>query len=152
MQSIVVQEADFDVGSEYAQLVANNPSDGAVVFFVGRMREFNQGNKVNNLCLEHYPGMTEKALADIVSEAHQRFTISRTRLLHRVGPLHVEDQIVFVGCTSPHREEAFAAAQFIMDYLKTRAPFWKKEVTQDGDSLWVDAADKDTQAAAKWNG
>lgn len=150
MHYISVQQADFNVGDEYQQLVAENPVDGAVVFFVGRMREFNQGQKVNTLTLEHYPGMTEKALKDIVIDAEQRFKISRTRVIHRVGALNLEDQIVFVGTSSPHREEAFSAAQFIMDYLKTRAPFWKKEVNQSGNSSWVDAAEKDTEAAKQW--
>lgn len=150
MHHISVQQNDFDIGSEYQQLITENPIDGAVVFFIGRMREFNQGQKVNTLTLEHYPGMTEKALADIASEAEDRFNISRTRVIHRVGPLKLEDQIVFVGISSPHREEAFLAAQFIMDYLKTRAPFWKKEVNQNGESCWVDAAEKDTHAAQQW--
>lgn len=150
MHYISVQQEDFIVGDEYLQLVSENPVDGAVVFFVGRMREFNQGQKVSTLTLEHYPGMTEKALAGIVSEAEQRFNISRIRVIHRIGALNLEDQIVFVGTSSPHREEAFAAAQFIMDYLKTRAPFWKKEVNHDGDSSWVDAAEKDSHAAEKW--
>lgn len=150
MHHISVQQNDFDIGSEYQQLITENPIDGAVVFFIGRMREFNQGQKVNTLTLEHYPGMTEKALADIASEAEDRFNISRTRVIHRVGPLKLEDQIVFVGISSPHREEAFLAAQFIMDYLKTRAPFWKKEVNQNGESCWVDAAGKDTHAAQQW--
>lgn len=150
MHFISVQTTDFDVGHEYQQLVTENPADGAVVFFVGRMREFNQGQKVNTLTLEHYPGMTEKSLEDITIEAKQRFSINRARVIHRVGPLNLEDQIVFVGISSAHREEAFSAAQFIMDYLKTRAPFWKKEVNQHGDSNWVDAAEKDTRAAQQW--
>jgi len=147
---ICVQHANFDVNYEYQQLTHNNKSDGAVVFFVGRMRELNQGQAVNTLTLEHYPGMTEKALSDIVTEAQQRFEISRCRIIHRVGKLELEDQIVFVGISSHHRQEAFSAAQFIMDYLKTRAPFWKKETTQSGNEIWVEAANKDKLAAEQW--
>lgn len=150
MHYIEVQKKDFDVGYEYQQLVKDNSSDGAVVFFVGRMREFNQGQKVSELTLEHYPGMTEKALTDIAALAKKRFSISRCRIIHRVGELSLEDQIVFVGISSPHRNEAFAAAQFIMDYLKTRAPFWKKETTSAGNSIWLDATESDAAAAQRW--
>jgi|TARA_B110000116_G_C16794733_1_gene565911 molybdopterin synthase catalytic subunit len=150
MHYIAVQEKDFNVGYEYQQLIKDNSSDGAVVFFVGRMREFNQGQNVSALTLEHYPGMTEKALNDIIIEARQRFNISRSRVIHRVGDLSLQDQIVFVGISSPHRDEAFAAAQFIMDYLKTRAPFWKKETTSAGNSIWLDATESDATAAQKW--
>ena len=150
MHYIEVQKKDFDVGYEYQQLVKDNSSDGAVVFFVGRMREFNQGQKVSALTLEHYPGMTEKALTDITALAQKRFSISRCRIIHRVGELSLEDQIVFVGISSPHRDEAFAAAQFIMDYLKTRAPFWKKETTSAGNSIWLDATESDAAAAQRW--
>lgn len=150
MHYIAIQEKDFNVGYEYQQLIKDNSSDGAVVFFVGRMREFNQGQNVSALTLEHYPGMTEKALNGIIIEARQRFNISRSRVIHRVGDLSLQDQIVFVGISSPHRDEAFAAAQFIMDYLKTRAPFWKKETTSAGKSIWLDATESDATAAQKW--
>ena len=149
MISIQVQEADFSVADEYQTLCDDNRTDGAVVFFVGRVRELNQGANVSDLHLEHYPGMTEKSLGNIVSQAQERWPIQRIRLIHRVGTMAIEDQIVFVGVSSPHREAAFEACHFIMDYLKTEAPFWKKEVAQEGER-WVDALEKDTQARAKW--
>lgn len=146
---ISVQKHDFDISHEYATLREDNRSDGAIVFFSGLVREMNQGSKVSGLSLEHYPGMTEKALHAIVDEACQRWPLNRVRLIHRIGQLAISDQIVFVAVTSSHREAAFAACHFIMDFLKSRAPFWKKEVTSDGER-WVEALSKDQQALNKW--
>jgi len=146
---IAVQQADFDVAHEYAELRNDNRSDGAVVFFTGLVREMNQGAQVSGLTLEHYPGMTEKALQQIVADACSRWPVNRVRLIHRVGTLAISDQIVFVGVSSSHREAAFDACYYIMDYLKNRAPFWKKEVTSQGER-WVEALDKDKQALDKW--
>lgn len=146
---ISVQEHDFDVGLEYSNLIASNATDGAVVCFTGLVRDFNQGNMVHGLTLEHYPGMTEKALLEIVTEAKSRWPLGKVRVIHRVGDLDLGDQIVFVGVTSRHREAAFEANQFIMDFLKNRAPFWKKERTNDG-QRWVEAEDKDKKAQERW--
>lgn len=148
--SISIQEADFDLGSELTALRADDARVGALVSFVGLVRDMNEGCGVAEMTLEHYPGMTEKALAAIVAEAGQRWDIYATRVIHRVGPLHPCDQIVLVAVTSAHRGEAFAACEFIMDYLKTRAPFWKKEVTPQG-ARWVDARDSDESAALRWD-
>jgi molybdopterin synthase catalytic subunit len=148
--SIQVQEADFLIQQEYDVLCANNTDDGAVVFFVGRVRDLNEGDEVFSMSLEHYPGMTEKALAEIVNEAQDRWTLNRVRVIHRVGELKPSDQIVFVGVSSPHREEAFQGAQFIMDYLKTQAPFWKKEATGAGER-WVDAKASDADKETRWS-
>ena len=148
--SISVQEKDFDVASEYAALSESNEQDGAVVFFVGKVRNHNQNKMVTGLSLEHYPGMTEKSLADIVNQAHQRWELGRVRVIHRYGDLGLGEQIVFVGTTSKHRQSAFESAAFIMDYLKTRAPFWKKETTVTG-SHWVVARESDELEAQKWN-
>ncbi len=146
---ISVQQNDFDVSHEYAILRENNRSDGAIVFFSGLVRELNQGSKVSGLSLEHYPGMTEKALQAVVEEACQRWPLNRIRLIHRIGQLEISDQIVFVGVSSSHREAGFSACHFIMDFLKNRAPFWKKEVTSDGER-WVEALVKDQVAMDKW--
>ena len=145
---ISVQQEDFDPGVEYQQL-ENSQSVGAITTFTGTVRNLNLGDQVGGLFLEHYPGMTEKALQVIVDEAQQRWTLQAVRLIHRIGQLHPGDRIVFVGVTSAHRKEAFAACEFIMDYVKTRAPFWKKETTPDGDR-WVDARDSDQEAAERW--
>jgi molybdopterin synthase catalytic subunit len=120
-----------------------------VVTFVGLVRDINQGNSVKELTLEHYPGMTEKSLKTIVQQAKQRWSLGKVRVIHRIGRLKLNDQIVFVGVTSRHREAAFAASQFIMDYLKNQAPFWKKETTDDGED-WVDFNEKDQQAMQRW--
>lgn len=147
--SIRIQEADFDLGAELTALSAGDARVGAVVSFVGLVRDMNEGCGVSEMTLEHYPGMTEKALEAIVEEARQRWDIYATRVIHRVGPLKPCDQIVLVAVSSAHRGEAFAACEFIMDYLKTRAPFWKKEATAEG-ARWVDARDSDDSAAARW--
>ncbi|MEW5782740.1 MAG: molybdopterin synthase catalytic subunit MoaE [Pseudomonadota bacterium] len=142
-----VQEADFDVGAEVAALSAGDPEAGAVASFVGLVR----GGEVHAMTLEYYPGMTEDALAEIVAQAKARWQLRRVRVIHRVGRLLPLDRIVFVGVASSHRHDAFAACEFIMDYLKTRAPFWKKEETPAG-SRWVDARESDDLAAARWEG
>ncbi len=146
---IKVTEQDFNIAEEYQLMIADNPTDGAVVFFVGLVRDFNQGADVSGLFLEHYPAMTQKSLEAIVEQAKQRWSLGRVRLIHRVGQLQVNDQIVFVAVSSKHREDSFQAAQFIMDYLKTEAPFWKKENTISGER-WVEASEKDSKARAQW--
>lgn len=146
---ICIQEGDFDVGEEYKALVNNDTSAGAVVTFVGRVRDLNLARNVQGLHIEHYPGMTEKSLQAIVEEARLRWNILRFKIIHRIGDLHLGDNIVFVGVTSAHREDAFSAADFLMDYLKTRAPFWKKELTDQG-SVWIESQDKDVIAAKRW--
>ncbi|WP_036800412.1 MULTISPECIES: molybdopterin synthase catalytic subunit MoaE [Photobacterium] len=145
---ISVQFEDFSVADEYAKL-AEGTDAGAVVTFIGKVRDFNQGDSVTGLSLEHYPGMTEKSLAEIVEQARERWPLLKTRVIHRVGDLELGDQIVFVGVTSAHRGAAFEACEFIMDYLKTQAPFWKKEQTPE-ESRWVDARETDTTAADRW--
>lgn len=145
---IRVGQENFSVGDEY-QWLSQCEDDGAVVTFTGKVRNHNLGDNVSALTLEHYPGMTEKALSEIVSEARERWPLQRISLIHRVGAMYPGDEIVFVGATSAHRSMAFEAAEFIMDYLKTRAPFWKREATEQGDR-WVDARDSDHQAAKRW--
>jgi len=149
MINISVQTEDFLVQNEYDQMCLTNTEDGAIVFFVGRVRDLNDGDDVYSMTLEHYPGMTEKSLHDIVEQAKSRWALSRVRVIHRVGQLTPADQIVFVATASPHRDAAFAGAQFIMDFLKTQAPFWKKESTQKGDR-WVDAKESDNKKAGTW--
>ncbi len=146
---IRVQAQDFDLSAEVAQLRAANPMVGAVVSFIGTVRDMNDGSRVAEMELEHYPGMTEKALENIAAQAKARWNIFDALVIHRVGPLKPLDQIVLVAVTSAHRGEAFAACEFIMDYLKTQAPFWKKEQTPEG-ARWVDARAADDQALAKW--
>ncbi len=148
--SVSVQSEDFDVGHEYAALVSDDASAGAVVFFVGRVRDFNDGRQVAGLSLEYYPGMTEKVLENLLNEAKQRWQIISAKIIHRFGDLLLEDQIVFVGVTSAHREHAFHAAEFLMDFLKTRAPFWKKEIQPGGGAVWVEAKKTDSDAAEQW--
>lgn len=144
-----VQTADFDLSTEVAQLRLSNPRVGAVVSFVGTVRDLNEGAAVSAMELEHYPVMTERALEQIVQQAKARWPICEALVIHRVGPLQPGEQIVLVAVTSPHRGEAFAACEFIMDYLKTQAPFWKKEQTPQG-ARWVDARESDDTALAKW--
>ena len=147
---IRIQEADFDVSAELAGLRKGDPRVGAVVTFLGTVRDMNDGNQVKGMMLEHYAGMTEKALEEIISQAKARWDIYNTLVIHRIGPLLPEDQIVMVAVTSAHRGEAFAACEFIMDYLKTAAPFWKKEDTPEG-ARWVDARIADDVAMTRWN-
>ena len=141
---------DFDAGREIAALRGSNAKVGAVVSFIGTVRDINEGEVVTALTLEHYPGMTEKSLGEIVDEARSRFDIIDALVIHRVGALRPTDQIVLVAVTATHRGQAFDACGFVMDYLKTRAPFWKKEATPSG-THWVDARDSDDSAAARWN-
>lgn len=148
---IRVQAADFDLSRELAALRAGDGRVGAVVSFVGTVRDLNDGSAVSEMELEHYPGMTEKALEDIVAQARVRWPLYGVLVIHRVGPLAPLDQIVLVACSSAHRGEAFAACEFIMDYLKTDAPFWKKEQTPEG-ARWVDARASDDSAKRKWLG
>lgn len=145
---ICVQEADFSVMDEYNALNQAD-CDGAIVTFVGKVRDMNLGENVTGLTLEHYPGMTEKALASIVDEARTRWPLTYVKVIHRVGRLSIGEQIVFVGVSSAHREAAFQACEFMMDYLKTRAPFWKKEQLTDT-ARWIEARDSDSQAIERW--
>lgn len=146
---IRVQTDDFDVGSEYQALCEQTDADGAVVFFVGKVRNQNLDRQVDALYLEHYPGMTEASLKQLVEQASSRWQIGNCRVIHRIGHITVGEQIVFVGVTSMHRQAAFEAGQFLMDKLKTEAPFWKKELTQDGEH-WVEARQSDTDQVKKW--
>lgn len=147
--TVRVQTEDFDLTTEIAQLRAGFPKVGAVVNFVGTVRDLNDGEQVAEMELEHYPGMTEKALQNIIAQARSRWDLFDALVIHRVGPLKPLDQIVLVAVTSAHRGEAFAACEFIIDYLKTEAPFWKKEQTPQG-ARWVDARVSDDVALQKW--
>jgi molybdopterin synthase catalytic subunit len=149
MNNVRVQTGDFDLGLEVARLREGDARVGAVVAFVGTVRDLNDGAQVAAMELEHYPGMTEKALDDIAAQAAARWPLFATLVIHRVGPLLPLDQIVLVAVTAAHRGDAFAACEFIMDYLKTEAPFWKKEDTPDG-ARWVDARVTDDTARARW--
>ena len=153
MATIRVQQEDFDVGAEIAAMRNDNARDvskiGAIAAFVGLVRDINDNAGVATLTLEHYPGMTEKALATIVAEAESRWALLGCTVIHRVGTLKPTDQIVLVIVASSHRGHAFEASQFIMDYLKTDAPFWKKEVTSVGER-WVDSRESDAMAASRW--
>ncbi|TSA22997.1 MAG: molybdopterin synthase catalytic subunit MoaE [Betaproteobacteria bacterium] len=144
---IAVQAAPFDLGAEIAALHRDTPAVGAVASFLGTVR--NEAGTVSEMCLEHYPGMTEKALAEIVQNAQTRWALHSVTVIHRIGPLAPCDPIVMVAVASAHRDAAFAACAFIMDFLKTQAPFWKQETTADG-AHWVDAKDSDTGACARW--
>lgn len=147
--SVRVQTTAFDPGAEVNALHAANRGVGAVVSFVGHVRDFNDGQEVSGMFLEHYPGMTEKALDKIVEQARERWSLLGVEVLHRVGHLQPGEPIVFVGVTSAHRQAAFKACEFIMDYLKTRAPFWKRENTPEG-PRWVEGRVSDQQAAQRW--
>jgi len=146
---VTVQTEDFDLGREVAALRAADASIGAVAAFIGTVRDRNDGLGVSSMELEHYPGMTERAIEAMIDAAMQRFGISGARVIHRVGLLQPLDQIMMVAVTSPHRGSAFQACEFLMDYLKTQAPFWKKEQTPDG-ARWVDARVSDDAALARW--
>jgi molybdopterin synthase catalytic subunit len=147
--AVRIQTEDFDAGAEIARLRAGNLEIGAVASFVGMVRDRNDGDAVATLTLDHYSGMTEKAIEAIVAEARARWDIIDVTVIHRVGELKPLDQIVLVVVAARHRGDAFAACEFIMDYLKTRAPFWKKEQTPDG-ARWVDARTSDDEAAERW--
>lgn len=152
MQSIckvVVQTEAFDTGAEIDALHVADPRVGAVASFVGAVRDVNDEQAVRTLTLEHYAGMTEKAIRDIVDQAAERWVVYRCTVIHRVGTLGPTERIVFVGVASAHRGDAFAACEFIMDYLKTKAPFWKKETTGAGER-WVASRESDAHAAARW--
>ncbi|MFL6716326.1 MAG: molybdopterin synthase catalytic subunit MoaE [Burkholderiaceae bacterium] len=145
-----VQTEDFDLSTEVRQLRAGRPDVGAVATFTGTVRDVNEGASVAEMELEHYPGMTEKALEDIVERAMLRFNLADALVIHRVGPMRPQEQIVLVVTLSAHRGEAFAACEFIMDYLKSEAPFWKKEQTPQG-ARWVDARSSDEAALRRWS-
>jgi len=148
--TVRIQTGDFDVGAEMAAMRHGNPKIGAIASFVGVVRDLNEGADVAEMTLEHYPGMTEKELEKIVGEARARWDIYDALVVHRVGTLKPTDQIVLVVVASAHRGEAFQACEFLMDYLKTRAPFWKKEKTPQG-GRWVDARTADDAAADRWS-
>ncbi len=146
---VSIQTQDFDISAELAALRAGQAGVGAVCSFLGAVRDRNEGDAVASMELEHYPGMTEKAIEAMIDEAHQRFDILGARVIHRVGLLQPMDQIVWVAVTSAHRGQSFLACEFLMDYLKTQAPFWKKEQTPQG-ARWVDARVSDDAALARW--
>jgi len=148
-RSVSVQQGDFDLTAEVAALRARDGQVGAVATFVGTVRDRNDGTPISAMELEHYPGMTEQAIDAMIGEARRRFDIRGVRVIHRVGPLYPGDQIVLVAVTSAHRHQAFEACEFLMDYLKTQAPFWKKETTSEG-ARWVDARQADDAALARW--
>lgn len=146
---IRVQQNDFVVADEY-QALADDNNDGAVVTFIGKVRDFNEGLGVQGLSLEHYPGMTEKILCNLEAEAREHWQLNKVTIIHRVGDLKLGEQIVFIGVTSPHRKAAFAACEFLIDFLKTKAPFWKKELTTEG-SKWLDAKASDNEVSQQWS-
>ncbi len=147
--TVRIQTADFDLSTEIAALRSGDLQVGAIVSFVGTVRDMNEGSQVNSMELEHYAGMTEKALADIIVEAKSRWSIHEALVIHRIGKMLPSEQIVLVAVTGQHRGEAFTACEFIIDYLKTAAPFWKKEATPTGEH-WVDARSTDDEAMARW--
>ena len=146
---ISIQEADFNVQDEMNAFKTDCPKIGAICCFTGLVREFGDKSDLTGMFLEHYPGMTEKALQSIIDQAHDRWPINQVRVIHRVGELKMSDQIVFVGVSSAHREASFSACEFIMDYLKVDAPFWKKERTTSSES-WVEEKGTDQQRAKRW--
>ncbi|MFB1014264.1 MAG: molybdopterin synthase catalytic subunit MoaE [Alteromonadaceae bacterium] len=150
LTEVSIQEIDFNLAEEVALLEKNNDLDGAIVTFTGRVRNKNEGLAVTALTLEHYPGMTEKSLEKIIKKAKERWNIGRVKIIHRIGRLTIGEQIVFVGVTSQHRQDAFAANEFIMDFLKVKAPFWKKELTEEGDK-WLKAKNSDCHKAEQWS-
>jgi len=147
--AVRIQTDDFDAGAEIARMRHDNPAIGAIACFIGLVRDVNAGDRVSQLTLEHYPGMTQKALEQIVEQAKARWDLIELLVIHRIGQLSPTDQIVLVAVASAHRGEAFAACEFVMDYLKTQAPFWKKESTPQG-SRWVEARSSDEVAAQRW--
>jgi len=149
MQRVSIQTEDFDLGAEVAALRAGDPGVGAVATFIGTVRESSEGQSVSEMELEHYPGMTERAIEAMIAAAMLRFDIRAARVVHRVGLLAAGAQIVMVAVASAHRGQAFQACEFLMDYLKTQAPFWKKETTPAG-ARWVDARGADDAALARW--
>ncbi len=149
VDTITIQTDDFNHGNEYQQLRSDSPAIGAIVTFTGLVRDFNTTPDVTGLYLECYPAMVHTTLRAIIEQAKQRWPVHQVRIIHRIGQLQASDQIVFVGVNSPHREASFNACHFIMDYLKTEAPFWKKENTTKGDK-WVEARTSDEQAKQRW--
>ena len=147
---ISVQTQDFDFAYEYQKLRESNNNDGAIVTFVGLVRDMNLQKSVSSLFLEHYPAMTEKVLNNIVEKARAKWQLGSVSIIHRIGQLKVSEQIVFVGVTSQHRQSAYHANEFVMDYLKTQAPFWKKETTSDGDK-WIEAKASDMEKTQNWS-
>jgi molybdopterin synthase catalytic subunit len=148
-ERVAIQTGDFDLTAEVDALRRHDRRVGAVCAFVGTVRDRNDGSQVSSMELEHYPGMTERAIEAMIDEAHRRFDVHAVRVIHRVGLLQPLDQIVMVAVTSAHRGECFQACEFLMDYLKTQAPFWKKEQTPEG-ARWVDARVSDDAALARW--
>jgi len=147
---ICVQSEDFDFAHQYQKLRDSNNSDGALVTFVGLVRDMNLQQSVSGLFLEHYPAMTEKVLINIVDKARAKWQLGSVSIIHRIGQLQVSEQIVFVGVTSQHRQSAYHANEFIMDFLKTQAPFWKKETTTEGDK-WIEAKASDMDKSRRWS-
>lgn len=148
--SVQIQQEAFDLSHETESLRAGNPAIGAIASFIGYVRDIHDGQPVRGLTLEHYPGMAEKEISQIIEEAKGRWSLEKVRVVHRIGELKPGDPIVFVGVASEHRGDAFAACEFIMDYLKTRAPFWKKQQGSDGSSEWLDARESDQARLEKW--
>lgn len=148
--TVSIQAEDFDVAQLQRQLLSDAASEGAVACFTGYVRASNENRSVDSMELEHYPGMTEKSIGAILRQAADRWAVIDAAVVHRIGPLKPGDQIVWVGVSSSHREAAFAACEFVMDYLKTRAPFWKKELGPDG-GTWVDARESDDARASRWH-
>lgn len=146
---VSIQHEDFDPALEYTRLRDSGSGTGAIATFTGLVRDSGDLSGVTGLFLEHYPGMTEQVITDLIRQAHERWALQRVRVIHRVGTLKLTDQIVFVGVASAHREDAFAACQFLMDILKTSAPFWKKELTSDGEH-WVEQKDSDRALGKRW--
>jgi len=148
--SVAVQPEDFDVAALQHALLAGEQEEGAVATFTGYVRRQHGNDQISQMLLEHYPGMTEKAIGAVLDEAHTRWPLSAASVVHRIGSLSPGDRIVWVGVAAHHREAAFCACEFIMDYLKTRAPFWKKEASTAGDR-WVEARVSDDQRAGRWH-
>jgi molybdopterin synthase catalytic subunit len=149
--SVLVQTEDFDVSREIAALTAGRTDIGAIVTFTGTVRGEAKGRPIVSMTLEHYPGMTEAELERVEADAHARWPLDATRIIHRYGELKPGDNIVLVVAASRHRQAAFEAAEYLMDYLKSRAPFWKKETTADGKGQWVDARETDEAALLRWS-
>jgi molybdopterin synthase catalytic subunit len=148
--SVSIQNTDFDLAAELSELRMDRAQVGALVSFVGLVRDFSDSDEIRSIYLEHYPGMSEKALEQIVDEANRRWQLLGVRIIHRIGELRPHDQIVLVAVASSHRADAFSACEFIIDYLKTTAPFWKKEQTEHG-ARWLDTKETDLQRSARWN-
>ena len=148
--TVRVQSEDFDLGHELDALTRGNTSIGGLCSFVGLVRDMNDGSGVGGMVLEHYPGMTEKMLEEIEAQAHERWPLQASLIIHRYGPLQPGDRIVLVAAASPHRDAAFQACNFLIDWLKTKAPFWKAEQLDSGETRWVEAREGDEKAASKW--